>query len=50
MLDKLIPTPIPEYDDHYGFDPRRPLCKYVYHIYRDALMGELFTRVGSADK
>lgn len=42
MLDKLIHTPIPEYDHHWSTDPRRPLCKYVYFIRRDALMAELF--------
>lgn len=42
MLDKLIPTPIPEYDHHYAVDPRRPLCRMVYYIKRDALMGDLF--------
>lgn len=42
MLDKLIPTPIPEYDHHWSQDPRRPLCRYVYFIRRDALMAELF--------
>lgn len=45
MEDKLIPTPIPEYDHHWANDPTRPLCKYVYHIKRDALMGDLFSRV-----
>lgn len=42
MLDKLIPTPIPEYDHHYAVDARRPLCRMVYYIKRDALMGDLF--------
>ena len=45
MLDKLIPTPIPEYDNHYAFDPRRPLCSYVYHINRDALFADLFMKL-----
>ena len=45
MLDKLIPTPMPEYDHHYAQDPRRPLCRYVYHINRDALMGDLFAHI-----
>lgn len=42
MSDKLISTPIPQYDDHLSFDSRRPFCKYVYHIDRDALLGDLF--------
>lgn len=43
--DKLIPTPIPEYDDHWAFDANRPFCKYVFHIDRDALMGDLFAKL-----
>ena len=42
MLDKLVHTPIPEYDHHYAEDPRRPLCRMVYYIKRDALLGDLF--------
>lgn len=45
MLSKLIPTPIPEYDHHYAHDPRRPLCRYVYHINRDALFADLFAHI-----
>ena len=42
MLEKWISTPIPEYDHHYSQSCSRPLCKYVYHINRDALLGDLF--------
>lgn len=45
MLDTLIPTPVPEYDHYYARDPRRPPCRYVYHINRDALMAELFKEI-----
>lgn len=45
MTEKLIPTPIPEYDHHYAQNPQNPLCKYVYHINRDALMGDLFAHL-----
>lgn len=41
MLDRLIPTPIPQYDDHWSESASRPMCRYVYSIRRDALMGEL---------
>ena len=47
MLDSLIPTPIPEVDHRYATDPRRPLCRYVYHIDRDALFGDLFSRLAA---
>ena len=42
MRDRLIPTPIPEYDHHWARDSRRPLCRYVYWINRDALLAQLF--------
>lgn len=45
MLDKMIPTPIPEYDHHYALDDRRPPCKYVYHIYRDALFEDMLKHI-----
>ena len=45
MLDKVVHTPIPEYDNHYSEDVRRPLCRMVYYIKRDALMGDLFTHL-----
>ena len=48
MADKLIPTPIPQYDHHYSTDPRRPLCRYVYTIRRDALFADLFARLAQA--
>ena len=47
MLDRLIPTPIPEYDHHYATDPRRPLCRYVYHIERDWLLDDLFAHLSA---
>ena len=45
MQSKIIPAPIPEYDHHYAYDPRRPLCRIVYHIKRDALLGDLFAHI-----
>ena len=45
MNDRLIHTPIPEYDHHYAEDFTRPLCKYVYKIHRDALFADLFTHL-----
>ena len=45
MQDTLFPTPIPEYDHRYSFDETRPLCRYVYHIHRDALFQDLFDHI-----
>jgi inosine-uridine nucleoside N-ribohydrolase len=42
MQDRLEPSPIPEYDHHYAFDRTRHPIRYVFHINRDALFGELF--------
>ena len=45
MTDCLIHSPIPEYDDHYGFDNRRHFIKYVGSIKRDALFADLFEKL-----
>ena len=45
MEDYLCPSPIPQYDDHYSFDPQRHLIRYVYHIYRDRLFDALFNKL-----
>lgn len=45
MKHRLEYTPIPEYDDHWARDCRRPLCTYVYHIERDQLARELFAKL-----
>ena len=37
--------PIPEYDNHYAFDPRRHFIRYVYSIQRDRLMQDLFEKL-----
>ena len=42
MTDELTSTPIPEYDHQYARDPRRPFCKVVTKINRDALFEDLF--------
>ena len=46
MSDKLIPSPIPEYDKNYTADPERHLIRYVYWINRDALFEDLFEKLG----
>ena len=45
VQDKLIASPIPEYDHHWGSDPTRHLIRYVYHIRRDRLWEDIFTRL-----
>ncbi|MCL2318855.1 MAG: nucleoside hydrolase [Treponema sp.] len=45
MEDYLCPSPIPQYDNHYSFDPARHLIRYVYHVYRDKLFGALFSKL-----
>ena len=42
MFSQLIPTPVPQYDHRWSLDPRRPFCRYVYGIQRDALFADLF--------
>ena len=45
MEDYLMPSPIPEYDGHYSVDPRRHLMRYVYHVNRDKVFSDLFTKL-----
>lgn len=47
---RLIPTPVPEYDHHWGSAPLNPLCRYAYHINRDALLGDLFQKLTEGGK
>lgn len=37
----LTHAPIPEFDNRYAFDDRRPLIRYVYQIQRDKLFRDL---------
>lgn len=45
MDDRLDHSPIAEYDDRWAFDKNRHLFKYVYHIHRDDLFGDLFKKL-----
>lgn len=45
MADRFEHAPIAEYDDRWSFDKTRPFIRYVYHIYRDRLMEDLFTKL-----
>lgn len=47
MDSRVVPAPIPEYDDHYGYDYTRHSMRYVTYIQRDALMADLFRRLGA---
>ncbi len=45
MDSRIIPTPLPTYDNLYSEDYSGYLCRYVYSIKRDALMKELFDKL-----
>lgn len=42
MQDRLIKSPVPEYDREYAFNENRHLIKSVYKIKRDSLFTDLF--------
>lgn len=44
-LDRLEHSPIPQYDDHYSFDKRRHLIRYVYSVNRDRIFEDLFKKL-----
>lgn len=43
--DRIEHSPIVEYDNHYSFDKTRHFVRYVYHINRDKLFADLFTKL-----
>ena len=45
MESRIIPAPIPQYDNHYSFDSRRHDFCYVWKINRDALFMDLFEKL-----
>ena len=45
VLDSFEHSPIPEYDNHYSFDIRRHLIRYVYYLDRDAVFQDLFKKL-----
>lgn len=47
MLDRIEHSPVPEYDDRWSFDHTRHPVRYVYHIYRDKLFGDLFAKLAA---
>ena len=49
MEERLERSPIPQYDAHYSFEPDRHFIKYVYHINRDCLFEDLFTKLAKND-
>lgn len=49
MQDRLIPSPIPEFDKHYAMNENRHFINYVYIIYRDALFEDLFRVLGEQE-
>lgn len=50
MKMRVVPSPIPEYDHHYGFDPRRHSAGVVWHIERDALFRDMLSKLGAIDE
>lgn len=50
MRDRLISTPIPEYEHRWTLTEGGPLCRYVYFIRRDALFEDMFTRLRAHGK
>ena len=46
MLSRIIPAPIPQYDNTYSNETHEHEITYVYKIKRNDLMGDLFKKLG----
>ena len=49
LYDRVMPRPMPEYDNLWAEKPETPLCKYVYYIRRDLLLRDLISRLTGED-
>jgi len=45
MLDRIVPSPIPQHDYSYSFDPNRHPILYVYYIKKDPLVADLVAKL-----
>lgn len=45
MLSRIQPVALPAYDHHYSLYPNSHFMRYVYHINRDALFTDLFSKL-----
>ena len=45
MLDRVEQRPLPQYDHHFSRDSALPCYTYVWHIHRDAILFDLFSRL-----
>lgn len=45
MYQRIIPSPVPEYDHRYSLPENRHLIGYVFYIERDALLADMFRRL-----
>ena len=43
--ERLEKSPIPEYDGYYAFNKNNHYIKYIYHVYRDVLVEDLFSKI-----
>lgn len=50
MCHKLLPCPVPEYDQTYTCDPNRRLIRYVYWVNRDALFEDIFRKLPTLEE
>lgn len=50
MSERMIHAPIPEYDGRYSLSEDTHFMKYIWHIHRDALFGDLFEKLRGNDK
>ena len=41
LLDRYVPSPIPQYDSTYAFDADRHPIKYVYYVKKDEIAADL---------
>lgn len=47
LCSKIIPCPMPEYDNTYSYPENAKPITYIYHVERDALAGDMYKRIAT---
>lgn len=45
MLSRIVPTPIPTYDNYYAINHQGLPMRYIYHIKRDELLNDMIEKI-----
>lgn len=45
LMSRIVPTPIPTYDNYYAINHQGLPMRYIYHIKRDELLNDMIEKI-----